>query len=64
MAPSADKYVLAIDMGSGSAKAVVVSSRGEIAGSGLRNIHTAILPGGGAEQDPDEWWSAVIAAAT
>ncbi len=63
MEPSADKYVLAIDMGSGSAKAVIVSIGGEIAASALRSIETTILPGGGAEQDPEQWWSAVSAAA-
>ena len=62
MAAGGDKYVLAIDMGSGSAKAALVSNRGGIAGSGLRPIGTSFIPGGGAEQDPEQWWSAVIAA--
>ncbi len=59
----AQKYVLAIDMGSGSAKAALVSNRGEVVASGLRPIRTILLPGGGAEQDPEEWWSAVCGAA-
>jgi xylulokinase len=56
---SSDKYVLAIDMGSGSAKAALISSHGEIAAAALRTIETRILPGGGAEQDPEQWWDAV-----
>ena len=63
MAAGGDKYVLAIDMGSGSAKAVLVSNRAGVAGSGLRPIGTNFIPGGGAEQDPEEWWSAVTGAA-
>lgn len=63
MASSGDKYVLAIDMGTGSIKAALVSQRGEVVSSALRSIHTLMLPGGGAEQDPEEWWRAVIAAA-
>jgi xylulokinase len=63
MAASSDKYVLAIDMGSGSAKAALVSNRAEVAASALRSIDTIMLPGGGAEQDPAQWWSAVTEAA-
>jgi len=63
VAAGGDKYVLAIDMGSGSAKAVLVSNRAGIAGSGLRPIGTSFIPGGGAEQDPAQWWSAVTGAA-
>ncbi|MFZ0888697.1 MAG: FGGY-family carbohydrate kinase [Candidatus Binataceae bacterium] len=64
MASSSDKYVLAIDMGTGSVKAALVSEHGEVVSSALRSIHTVMLPGGGAEQDPEEWWSAVVAAAS
>jgi xylulokinase len=59
MASSADRYVLAIDMGSGSVKAAVVSNRGRVAASALSHIATNLLPDGGAEQDPAQWWSAV-----
>jgi xylulokinase len=63
MASASEKFVLAIDMGSGSAKAALVSSGGDVAGSGLRPISTIMLPGGGAEHDPAEWWSAATGAA-
>jgi xylulokinase len=62
MAPASDRYVLAIDMGSGSVKAAVVSSRAAVAASALSHITTHLLPGGGAEQDPAQWWSAAIEA--
>ncbi|HUO05130.1 MAG TPA: FGGY-family carbohydrate kinase [Candidatus Binataceae bacterium] len=57
------KYVLAIDMGSGSVKASVVSSNGEVAASGLRHMTMKIMAGGGAEHDPEEWWKAACDAA-
>jgi xylulokinase len=63
MVTTADRYVLAIDMGSGSAKVAVVSSAGEIAASGLATIGTIISDDGGVEQDPEEYWSAVCTAA-
>ena len=52
-------HVLAIDMGTGTAKAAVVSRDGRVVGAAMRPITTHQLPGGGAEQDPHEWWSAV-----
>jgi xylulokinase len=57
------KYVLAVDMGSGSTKAAVVSSAGEVVASAIRHTTTQIMAGGAVEQDPDEWWRAVCDAA-
>src|ERR1700722_20317464 len=57
------RCVLAIDLGSGSAKVALVSQRGEVLAAAMRPTETVLLPGGGAEQDPDQWWSAVIGAA-
>jgi xylulokinase len=62
MAPAGDRYVLAIDMGSGSVKAAVVSSGAQVAASALSHITTHLLPEGGAEQDPADWWRAVFDA--
>src|SRR5208282_5692337 len=57
------KYVLAIDMGSGSTKAAVVSSAGDVVASALRQTTTKFMAGGAVEQDPEEWWRAVCDAA-
>ncbi len=57
-----DRCVLAVDLGSGSAKVALVSKRGEVVASANRAIQTRQLPGGGAEQDPHAWWAAVIDA--
>jgi xylulokinase len=55
-------HILAIDMGTGTAKAVLVSRRGRIAAAAMREIEMLELPGGGAEQDPEQWWQASVAA--
>ncbi|MGD9301118.1 MAG: FGGY-family carbohydrate kinase [Desulfobacterales bacterium] len=57
------KYVLAIDLGSGSYKAAVVADTGEVIASAEENITTHFLPDGGAEQDPGEWWNGAKKAA-
>jgi xylulokinase len=59
----AEQYVLALDMGSSSVKSALVSRRGELAGTGFETIDTILLPGGGAEQNPDQWWSSIVRAA-
>lgn len=57
------RYVLAIDLGSGGNKAAIVADSGEVVASAEGNITTHILPHGGAEQDPLEWWNGVKQAA-
>jgi ATP-dependent DNA helicase RecG len=51
-------------MGTSAVKTALVSSRGEVASVQTRPITTKLLPGGGAEQDPHEWWAMVRSAAT
>ncbi|MEE4264864.1 MAG: FGGY family carbohydrate kinase, partial [Desulfobacteraceae bacterium] len=52
----APRYVLAIDLGSGGHKAAIVSDTGQIIASASGKITTQMLPDGGAEQDPLQWW--------
>jgi len=54
---NSSRYVLAIDLGSGGHKAAIVSDSGEVIASAEESITTHMLPDGGAEQDPEEWWS-------
>ena len=54
------KYVLAIDLGTSGCKAAVVSLRGRVVTWRFCAVETRILPDGGAEQDPDEWWAALL----
>lgn len=58
-----NRYVLAIDLGSGGHKAAVVSDVGEVIASAQENIATHMLPDGGAEQDPEEWWQGTVKTA-
>ncbi len=57
------RYVLAIDLGSGGHKAAIVSDTGEVIASTEDGLMTQMLPDGGAEQDPEEWWSGAKRAA-
>ncbi len=60
-APSAG-YVVAIDLGTGGPKAAVVSADGRIIASAFEPVGLDLLEGGGAEQDPEEWWRASSSA--
>ena len=53
-------YVLAVDLGSGGHKIALVSDTGHVVASADEQITTLILPGGGAEQDPEEWWQKTL----
>jgi xylulokinase len=59
---SQKKYVLAIDLGSGGPKVALVDQAGGVAASHSIETHIYILPDGGGEQDPHEWWSTVVEA--
>jgi len=61
-APADDTYVLAVDLGTGGPKVALVSATGRIAASAFEPVALHLLPGGGAEQDPEEWWRAVVSA--
>jgi len=57
------KYVLAIDLGSGSCKAAIVADTGQVVAGASEPVATHLLPDGGAEQDPDAWWTGAKKAA-
>ncbi len=58
--PSADKYVLAVDLGTSGCKTALVSINGEMAGWEFEPVATNLFANGGAEQDPEAWWSAFL----
>ena len=62
MSPPA-KYILAFDLGTSGPKAALISTRGEVAGHEFEAVPLLLLPDGGAEQNPDDWWSALMACA-
>jgi xylulokinase len=57
-----EQHILAIDLGTSGPKAVVVARDGSIISSGYTPVDTLLLPGGGAEQDPEQIWSAVVSS--
>ncbi len=57
-----DHCVLAVDLGTGGPKVAVVARSGRILSHAAEPVALHLLEGGGAEQDPDEWWSAICAA--
>ncbi len=58
-----EEYVLAVDLGTGGPKVAVVTATGRIVAHATEPVALHLLEGGGAEQDPHEWWSAICTAA-
>ena len=58
-----NEHVLAIDLGTGGPKAALVSRSGVITAHEFESTPLVVSGDGGAEQDPDEWWTAITAAA-
>jgi len=54
--------VLAIDQGTSSTKALVVSAAGGVLGSAEVPVHPIARSASGVEQDPEELWTSVVAA--
>ncbi|HET7338727.1 MAG TPA: FGGY family carbohydrate kinase, partial [Candidatus Dormibacteraeota bacterium] len=57
-----EPWVLAIDLGTTDLKVGAVSLRGELLAQTHRAIRTYHSAGGGAEQDPAEWWELLRSA--
>ncbi len=58
----ADPAILAIDLGTSGPKVALVDRRGRIVATGTAPTGLRTLPDGGAEQDPEDWWRAIVAA--
>lgn len=56
------RHVLAWDLGTSGAKAGIVSATGKVLGFEFEPTQLTLLPGGGAEQSPEDWWRALTAA--
>ena len=57
-----NKYVLAIDHGTSGLKTSIISMHGEVMAFEFEKTPIYFLPGGGAEQNPQDWWDALIAS--
>lgn len=60
---SGDPVILAVDLGTSGMKTALVSIDGRVLGWETEPIRLHLTPDGGAEQSPDEWWGAFLAAA-
>lgn len=60
MPGKAEKYILAVDMGTSGPKSALVSTKGEILDYEFEETPLLLMPDGGAEQDPEQWWDAVM----
>ncbi|MGB5809881.1 MAG: FGGY-family carbohydrate kinase [Polyangiales bacterium] len=58
----AAEYILAIDLGTSGPKVALVSIDGEVVASEVESTELLLSDGGGAEQDPNDWWRAIMAA--
>ncbi len=58
-----DKYVLAIDLGTSGPKTALISVYGELIDSEFKDTPIKLLSDGGAEQDPQGWWDAIMSTA-
>lgn len=55
-------YILAIDHGTSGCKVAVISIDGEVADFEFEPTPLYFSPGGGAEQDPQDWWNGIVNA--
>lgn len=62
MASQTNQYVLAIDLGTSSAKVALFSIRGDAIGWESEPVPLHLLPNGGAEQDAHDWWRTILIA--
>ena len=60
MTENSDKYVLSIDLGTSGSKAALISVYGEVVDFDFESVPLILLPDGGAEQKPDDWWHAIM----
>jgi xylulokinase len=58
------KFVLAIDLGTSGCKAALVALDGTVHTWEFRPVDTLLPDGGGAEQDPAQWWCVITEACT
>jgi xylulokinase len=52
--------VLAFDLGTSGMKAALISLDGQVVGWESQAVQLHLTPDGGAEQNPEDWWSALL----
>src|SRR5207249_491402 len=59
---SRERVVLAIDLGTTALKIALATTRGRLIDTETEPQRVTLLPGGGAEQDPEHWWASIVRA--
>lgn len=54
--------LIGVDLGTGGPKVALLDGDGELVDHDAGRVGLTLLPGGGAEQDPDAWWDAIVGA--
>ena len=60
---SKENIILAVDLGTSSMKVALISVSGQVLGWESEPVRLYVTADGGAEQSPEEWWQAFLAAA-
>jgi len=60
---SNEPLILAVDLGTSGMKVALITISGKVQGWESESIKLVLTPDGGAEQSPQEWWSAFLSAA-
>jgi len=58
------RHILAIDLGTSALKVALVSVAGHVVAAEQETCQVTLLPGGGAEQDPEHWWNLITRASS
>jgi xylulokinase len=63
MTVQGEKYILAVDLGTSGPKSALVTVGGEVVDFVFKKNQIILLPDGGAEQRPEEWWTTIVESA-
>jgi xylulokinase len=58
-----DRFLLAVDLGTSGCKAALVDEQGRVAAWAFRPVELHVVETVGVEQDPEQWWRALVEAA-
>jgi xylulokinase len=57
-----EPIILAVDLGTSGMKVALITVSGKVLGWETESIDLILLPDGGVEQSPDQWWGAFLSA--
>jgi len=57
---SDERYVIGVDLGTGGPKVALMGVAGDLVGHEKARVPLILHAGGGAEQDPQTWWDAIV----